>query len=395
MKKTTKIITIIASIMIITGILLTVIGYFSGAKLTLTRDGNGFKIYDSGNQISESFSLDPFSKIEGNLNDFDFEIIPSTEYKLEITRQEDQSITHKIKDHTLYLNEEASKGAIININLDFFSFPQSVIKLHVPKDAVFSAVELVSAYGDVHIADITSTNFTIEANNGDMDLNGINSDQLTITNRYGDIIADEIKGEQTKFISNDGSLSLKRLDVNTLNVTNNYGDIDAEDIMSYETTISMDNGDITLMNVDTTNLQISNHYGDMSGQSIDTEQLSLTLTDGDLTLNKVNANKAVINNQYGDLLLRQFNSQALDIQNNSGDVTLEGTLLGTSRVHAEYGDIQLILKNKQSELNYRIQSEFGDITVNNESFEGNVTQRADSNHQLNITAEDGDVNLQF
>jgi len=398
MKKNMKRVTIIASIMIVSGILLTVVGYFSGAKLTLTRDGNGFKVYDSGNQISESFPLDSFTKIEGNLNDIDFEIIPSTEYKLEITQQENQKITHEVKNNTLYLNDETSgwtQGAIINFNLDFFSLPQSVIKLYLPKDAVLSAVGLVSEYGDVQIAGITSTDFTIEANDGDIVLKGINSDKLTITNRYGDIIVEDMKGRQTKFLTNDGDLSLKGLNVTTLNVTNNYGDTDTEDITSNETTISKENGDLTIKNIHTTNLQVSNQYGDMSGQSIVAETLNLTLIDGDMTLNTVNSNNAVINNQYGDILFRQFESQALDVQNDSGDIILEGTLFGTSRVYANYGDIKLILKNKQSELNYNIQNEYGDITVNNNPFKGSVTQTADSNHQLNIIAKDGDVNLQF
>ena len=217
MKKQAKMITIVASIMIVSGILLAVAGYFSGAKLSLIRDGNGFKVLDSGNQVSESFPLDSFTK----------------------------------------------------------------------------------------------------------------------------------------------------------------------------------NGDITLKDIKTTALQVSNQYGDMSGQAIDTERPNLTLADGDLTLNTVNANNAVINNQYGDILFHHLDSQALDVQNESGNVTLEGTLLGTSRVSVNYGDIHLILKNKQSELNYNIQSEFGDISINNNHFEGSVIQTADSNHQFNITAQDGDVQLQF
>ena len=400
MKKSTKRITVIAAIMIVSGILLTVVGFFLGAKLTLTSDENGLKAFDSGKQVSESFSLDSFTNIEGNLDDVDFEIIPSTEFKVEITRQEKQIITHEIKNNTLYLNEKSPSGlngGIIKFNIDlgFVSTPQSIVKLYVPKDTIFSAINLVSEYGNVQIDGITSANFTIEANDGDMVLKGINSDVLTVTNSYGDIIAEDLKGEQTKFKTNDGDLSLKRLNTKTFNVSNDYGDSSLEDITSTDTIVSMSDGDINLKNVDTTNLQVSNEYGDMNGQSIAAQKLNIALTDGNVTLNTVNTNNAIINNQYGDILLSQFESEALDVQNDSGNVTLEGTLLGTSRVYADYGDIQLILKNKQSELNYKIRSEYGDIKINNEQFEGSVTQTANSTNQLNITAADGDVNLQF
>ncbi|MBY0123740.1 DUF4097 family beta strand repeat-containing protein [Bacillus sp. S/N-304-OC-R1] len=320
MKKHAKMLTMIASCMIVIGIVLATIGVASGAKFAITNTKDGFKVLSSEDTISEEFSLTAFTKIDTNLNDIDIEIIPSNEYKLQIKRPKDMEIKHKVDNHELSIEEVEQKDkAKFFVNLTLTSLPHTVIRIYVPKDVPF--------------------------------------ENITLNNKFGDIDMDEISSEKISIDSNDG--------------------------------------DITFNKVKTNELTIVSQFGDITGNDVSAKELSIDTKDGDVILDTIDANSTLINNQFGDMTFRNFTSEGLSIKSNDGDLQFHGLLLGSSEIHSNFGDIEVQLLNKESEINYNIESNFGDITVNQNEYEKKAAHNVNSSNHLIIKAKDGDVDVNF
>ena len=352
-----KITVIITSCMIVFGLLIASIGYFSGAKLTIVSNGKGLKIFEEKERVSESFTLTDFTNIQAELNDANVEIIPSTEYKLEIQRYADNSVTHEVKNGTLLLKEQSNPTKfIVNFNLNFNIF-QTNIKLYISKDTSFSDVNLTNKYGDLSIDGIKSDSFKININERDLDLNDITT--------------------------------------KTMNVANLYGDVQLNNVNSKDFTIHINDGDVDLKNVKGHTLHIINQYGDIAANNLSYDQLNVNNHDGDADFINVTSKNFILNNQYGDIDLNQIKTNGLDLQSNSGNIAVNGCLLGTSKIVAKYGDVELFLNNDEADISYSIVNKYGDISVGNNQYEGSAVKNNPSNNKLEVIANDGDVNLQF
>ncbi|QED49353.1 DUF4097 family beta strand repeat-containing protein [Cytobacillus dafuensis] len=320
MKSSRKIITIIASCMIVIGILLAVIGLSAGARFSITNTLDGFKVLGPEDRKIEEFPLSAFTNIKGDLTDADIEIIPSNEYKLKIERQKSTKITHEVENDTLVLEDNDSKSSPkLFLNLTFSSIPETVIKIYVPKETKFSDVSLVNKFGDTR-------------------LDGVITDKLKID-------------------SNDGDIVLNDVQANELNIENGFGDI--------------------------------------TSSKVTTKVLNIDMNDGDAIFDTINAASTVLNNKFGDITFRNFTSEGLTMKSNDGDIEIQGMLLGNSTIHSSFGDVNLKLLNKKSDLSYNIRNKFGDITVNDNQFETKATNTTNSQNKLDITSNDGDVDVTF
>lgn len=358
MKKLPKSFTIIASCMIVLGILLAIIGYTAGARFSIISTNDGLKVLSPEDRKIETFPLSDFTRINGNLLDANIEIIPSDEYKLEIERQKDKEITHEVKNDTLIIEgKDQETKQLFNFNLSFTSIAKSDIKIYVPKEANFSEISLENKFGDTRLEGMVSDNLKINTTDGDITFNNVNSNELKIVNKFGDIRGSKIK---TK-----------------------------------DLTIEMNDGDIVFNDVDSNKLNIKNKFGDITGNKVETKDLKIELTDGNAVFDDVNAESTVLDNRFGDIKFGNFNSHGLNIKGQDGDIVIQGLLLGTSAIHSSFGDVKLQLLNKESELSYNIKNKFGDILVNKNQFENKATYKTNTKHNLDITSNDGDVNITF
>lgn len=320
MKSSKKTMMIIASCMVVMGVILTVFALSSGAKLAITNTMDGFKVVGPENMVTEEFSLSSFTSLKVDLNDVDVEMIPSTEYKLEIERLEETEIIHKVENDRLIIESHEQKSSPkFLLNLTFTVIPQTVVKIYVPKEAKFSDISLISKFGDILIDGMVVDHLVIYSDDGDITINDIQSNKLTIENGFGDINGDDIK----------------------------------------------------------------------------TENLQIEMNDGDALFDSIAATSTVFHNRFGDITFRDFTSQGLTLESNDGDIEIQGMLLGKSMVHSSFGDITLKLSNKESELSYNINNDFGDIYVNDNEYEKKATNTTSTEHKLEIDSNDGDVQVTF
>lgn len=318
MKHTVKRISVIASGLIVTGILLAVIGFFAGAKFSIILTDSGLKAVGKEDRQFEDWTLEEFKNIEVDIADAKIEVIPSNEYKLEIESLEGKNITHEIQKDTLIINDESSNHKI-TFAMNLVGYIQStIIRVYVPKDHHFDEVTIANDFGDIKLDGMNTKKLTIYSSDGDVAIKDIHSNVVLVENDFGDVTATKVNTNDFILESNDGDAELSQMEIAT----------------------------------------------------------SATLT-----------------NSFGETSLQDFTSKDTKIESSDGEISIEGELLGKTRIKSSFGDIDLGLTNKESELNYTIQNDFGNIEVNGNEFESNVTNTADTGNKIDIVSNDGDISI--
>ena len=319
MKTSKKTMTLIASTMIVIGIIFGAAGLLSGANLSIVNTKDGVKVIKTEDRIEEEFSLPSFTKIKINLADADIEIIPSNEYKLEIERLKWTEVKHEVENDTFVLTGENQKSdSIFLMNLSFKNIPKPIIKIYVPKDSKFSDISLVNKFGDIRLVEMAVDKMDIYANDGDIVIKDLQSNELTIENGFGDITGSKVKTAKLHVEMNDGDAEFNGLEAASTVFNNKFGDITFKDFLSQELTIKSNDGDIDIQGKLLGNSSIHSSFGDID--------LKLSNKESELSY--------TIRNQFGDISINDNNFDAkathkansehrLDIVSNDGDVQVD------------------------------------------------------------------------
>ena len=318
MKKLTKTMTIIASSMIVIGILLAIIGYSTGAKLSITNSGGGFKVLDSGERKIETYPLSSFSKMNVQLLDADIEVIPSNEYKVQIEQQEDQEVRHEIKNDTLVIEEKERKSRkIFNINLGFTNSTQTVVKIYFPSGEELKDVSIVNNFGDIHIEDMAIEKLDIRASDGDLMIKNVQANELKIVNQFGDITGYDVKTKDLNIELTDGEAEFNKISANFITVKNGFGDTILQDVTSEGLKMESNDGDIEI-------------HGLLLGESIIESKF------GDVTIQLLNKESELgynIRNDFGDITIDNNDYQSQAVQKTSSTHNLE--------IDSKDGDVEI------------------------------------------------------
>ena len=313
-----KLIPIIASGMIVVGIVLTAIGYMSGAVFTIVTTDDGLKAIDVKDVQTISEELTPFSDIDVNLDDTDFEIIPSDKYEIELLsyNEPEKGFTYKVQNNKLLIESDGLFGGFFNISLG--EIPRTKIKIYYPKDTAFNNINLTNESGDISLDCIKSNHLNIYLGDGDITTTNVKVDTFEIKNNFGDIFASNVETKNLVIDMNDGDLQLMKVVAEAITITNQFGDMDVSDLNSEGLTITSNDGDINIQGLLLGKSNIKSNFGDVN--------LQVTNKESELSYN--------ITNSFGDIIvnLNEYESKAnhhvntkheLTINANDGDVNVQ------------------------------------------------------------------------
>lgn len=142
-----------------------------------------------------------------------------------------------------------------------------------------------------------------------------------------------------------------------------------------------------------TSIIIDSNFGDTSLQGLHYQQLNLMANYGDIEFKNIVGEQTEITQAFGDMTLQQFSSNGFVAESEHGDIDIDGTLNGQSTVTSSFGDTTLQLQNNKSELGFELKTDFGDITVNNQSQDHKVSQLHEGDNQLKVSLSHGDLDL--
>ncbi|MGF0469358.1 DUF4097 family beta strand repeat-containing protein [Lysinibacillus fusiformis] len=255
---------LVAITIIALGILLTLVGYFSGGRWFIIKDRDGLHVPGSHKLIHESYNLDKFTSIN-IVNDYGDITIVSTEdnYKLETNVLEQQDVSYHVEDGTLQIETKAKKKNGFAFGFSSFSSPS--IKIYVPANTSIEAIVIDSEFGDTT-------------------LRGLHYQQLNLMQNYGDITFNNITGEKTEITQDFGDLTFKQYSSNGVNIESEHGDIHIAGTLNGTSTITSSFGDATL--------HLQNKQSDL-GYEVKTSF-------GDITVNGTEENGKVTQLYKGD-----------------------------------------------------------------------------------------------
>jgi len=257
----------IAITMIAFGILLALIGYFSGGKWSLVLTDEGIQLPENNTLVNNSYKLDDFTYINAINHYGDVEIVASDRFALETSVIKDDDVTYSVKDHTLTVETKSKKKN--GFQFGFGSFRTPSIKIYVPSDVKLKNVVLNSNFGDITIR-------------------GLNYQELTIIEDFGDILFKDITGDKTEITQTFGDIQLQQFSSNGFVVESEHGDVNIDGTLNGQSTITSNFGDTTL--------HLQNKKGEL-GYELQTDF-------GDLTVDKKEQNSKVSQSYKGDNQLK-------------------------------------------------------------------------------------------
>jgi hypothetical protein len=339
--KSLKLIVKIGLGLIVCGIIFSVFGFFMGGKFeNISNDLVSLSSKNNKN-ISQTKQLGNFDKVDIDV-DLDYiEIIKSDENKLELNYNEKISkVEYEIKENNLVITQPKNNNMGVHFNI--YGFNNQNLN-----------------YLKLYVNDTTNLkNLKINAQDLDVKINSINS-------------------ENTNIQSFSGNISIANLNSNNMD-------------------IAMNNGDLKLNNSTvSTNFTFKNNHGDINISNSNFNNFISNLGDGDFKVLNSNSKKAEIKNDHGSINSTGFLSNELNVDSADGDINIDGSLLGITTLNNKHGDIHINSNESESLYNYNIISKFGDVNIGNNSVGNSVVKETNSKNTLNITSNDGDVNVKF
>ncbi|MCL1696476.1 MULTISPECIES: DUF4097 family beta strand repeat-containing protein [unclassified Lysinibacillus] len=270
----------IAITMIAFGILLALVGYFSGGKWSFVLTDEGIQLPQNNTLINNTYKLDDFTNLKVINTYGDVEIIASDRFTLETNVVEEDDVTYSIKDHTLTVETKAKKKK--GFEFGFGNFRTPSIKIYVPSDVKLKNVVLDSNFGDTIIR-------------------GLHYQELNLIEDFGDIIIKDTAGEKTEITQSFGDMKLQQFSSNGFVAESEHGDIIIDGTLNGSSTITSNFGDAIL--------HLQNKKSEL-GYELQTD--------------------------FGDLIVDKKDQNSKVSQSFNGDNQL--------KVNLSYGDLQLTLK---------------------------------------------------
>ncbi|MBG9452794.1 hypothetical protein ABE61_01500 [Lysinibacillus sphaericus] len=267
----------IAITMIAFGMLLALVGYFSGGKWSFVLTDEGIQLPESNKLVNNSYKLDDFTNLNVINNYGDVEIVTSDHYALETNVIKEDDVTYSIKDHTLTVETKSKKKN--GFEFGFGNFRSPSIKIYVPSDVKLKTVVLDSNFGDTTIR-------------------GLKYHELNLIEDFGDIILKDTTGEKTEITQSFGDMKLQQFSSNGFVAESEHGDINIDGTLNGQSNITSDFGDTTLHlqnKKSELGFELETDFGDLTVDKKDQNgkvsqlykgdnQLKVTLSYGDLQL---------------------------------------------------------------------------------------------------------------
>lgn len=375
MNKKVVIAIIVGVCLIVAGGLLALFGYYKGGvTLFSSEKSNHFQVISDEDVIKEKTEeLAEFTAMELDLTYGPVEIIRGDNYSIAFKNYIEEFIpSYQVEDGLLKAVDPSSNFLNLQINTSFTTENRTIVT--VPQDAEITDITLQTDGGTVAISDFTLNNLNIVSSYDDAVLTNIDCANLTFEGDWTGLELNTVSAGQANISG-----------IETLKTNDLHGDV---------WTIATEDGTASLNAAEIGDLSIASDYGDIEVNGFSGSKLSLKGNDGDMQIADSTIEAAVINNEYGAVKISNSETKALQITSDGG-INLSGTFLGTTEVNTDYGDIKMSVNGKETDYGYSLKSEYGTSSVNGEKVEGTYTVRAATDNQINCTASDGDIILNF
>lgn len=198
--------------------------------------------------------------------------------------------------------------------------------------------------------------------------------------------------------SGSGDLQLPALQADTLDLQADYGDVSLEGYSGQTLKLQMSSGTLSAGSICANQAELRNDYGEVSLNEYDGEDLTLHLSSGSLTLGRIEAERVEIRDEYGDVYIEQASGGRLTADLDSGNFLADSLDLTALSVHNEYGLVRVSLLGDPDSYGYQLRTEYGTVRIGGQILRGGIEEDGvtyltgtGSDKTVEVSCENGDI----
>lgn len=391
MKLSSKILWLSIGVTVVFGLLLAAIGFSLGASMWIYTDRTGVHVMDTEerdpaeNNIVER-NLDPFGSIDISLEYADMEIVPAQAYGIEIHSYRDWvEFPWSVENGVLKIEEKwkpsRAQTTYFNFQLGGYWEPtalKSTVKIYLPASA--------------QLEDARITN-----DNGDMQLSGLQSRQLSIVSEYGKVCADRLQAEILTVKMGNGNFTSDNAVTGGAAIRNEYGDVAISNMTAQTLDVKMDNGTFNIASSSIEDIVAASEYGKLLFDDLAANSLGAAIVNGEFSVDRSTVHRLEIASEYGKISANALTSGDTTVSAGNGDTVLIGKFTGNTTISSEYGNVKLTLADEKRYYDSDLFTDYGDIKIDGETINSKrgYMNRGSGGHQLKIMADNGNIEVHF
>jgi DUF4097 and DUF4098 domain-containing protein YvlB len=361
------------------GLLLCAIGFFNGGAKPVIVNQKGVHLLNNTPQNLTQLNLSPFDAIDFDIHNANIDFIPSSSYGIEMNYYGDTNKpSYTLANNTLKISDEKD-NLFSFINMDFgFLKKTNTIKVYLPANVTLKTVTIKDLSGDLKLGGFSAKNTDINASFGNLEIDNVVSDTLTLT-------------------VGSGSGIIKNTTTNKLLYSNSFGSSTLENInaTAQNAEITAKSGDITIKNFNANALVVNNSFGDITMDHVTVAQLTSLIKSGDYKVRNSTIGRTDVTSQFGKIDAEDITTTQLNAKCKSGDMKLRGTFTGNTIIESEFGKVDFSTPQKETQYSYDLSTKFGDVKVNGDKATAKNKQNIGAENTLKISNSSGDIDVRF
>ncbi|MCR5688472.1 MAG: DUF4097 domain-containing protein [Lachnospiraceae bacterium] len=292
MNRTVRNILIAAAVLLPAGIIITMLGIFFGGRSQWGINYENMSYEDDGGLASDTVVLSDFDTLELDVSSIDVIILRGDSYSLSY-RTEKNKVPEITEENGTLTVKQPSTGFIS------FGFTTGYVEnsytITVPESAGVISVNIDSSSGEI-MAESVKLAGTINTSSGEVVMNDVEGDDISVTTSSGEIVADKLRMGKGKFTCSSGDISLLHSSADEISCTTSSGEMVISDSEAGSVSCTASSGDVAIGLI-----------GDESEYSYDIKTSS-----GDIFVNGTESEKQYVKEGTGD--------KRITVKTSSGEV---------------------------------------------------------------------------
>lgn len=265
----TKKAVIVASIMIVAGIIIVISAFaVNGFRWPNVTVNLAHMTSEPVNYIKKTVDIkDKFSSIEvKSASDVDVAVKKASGDTSYVEYYDCENLTHHVdvSDGVLKITADDSRNVAFNVSIGLYTGAWPSVTVYLA-GTEYDDLKIVTSSGDIDMEYyLLVGNIDIEASSGDVTVNGANSDTLTIATRSGNIKIDSASSKDTRISANSGDVSLGDVVTDNVDLKTSSGNITSGSIKAKRINGRASSGDVMIRDCDASEINIMTKSGDVS-----------------------------------------------------------------------------------------------------------------------------------
>ena len=201
---------------------------------------------------------------------------------------------------------------------------------------------------------------------------------VVVDSDLSELEVDGLSAKDVKFKMDTGNIEAKSIKASTLDVKAALGKCDMTDVVVDEIIVDIDTGDLTM-------------------EKVTSKKFTSDAALGETEFNDVSLGETDIDSDTGNVNGNGFKVTNLKLKVSLGNVDIKNAVIeGDGKINADTGDVNIDFAMNETDLNYELETDLGNININGDRIKGSENSRNNNaKNNLEIMVSLGNIRLGF